>query len=171
MRVLGIDPGIRITGYGCVETFGQALEPRLVEGGVLRFAATGSLEDRLCTMHADLAGLIAQLQPQVVAVEKLYAHYRHPRTAIIMGHARGVILLAARQAGLEVEHLPSTEVKKSITGNGHASKEQMQQAIASQCRLSAPPSPPDVADALAIALTCARRRIHRRLAEPGAKPA
>jgi crossover junction endodeoxyribonuclease RuvC len=75
-----------------------------------------------------------------------------------MGHARGVILLCARQFDLPVEHLPSTEVKKSITGYGHASKEQMQRAVQSQCRLAELPSPPDVADAIAIALTCARRR-------------
>ena len=74
-----------------------------------------------------------------------------------MGHARGVILLAAQQKGLTVEHLPSTEVKRAITGYGHASKHQIQRAVQSQCGLAEPPSPPDVADAIAIALTCARR--------------
>ncbi|HEX7008987.1 MAG TPA: crossover junction endodeoxyribonuclease RuvC, partial [Phycisphaeraceae bacterium] len=85
------------------------------------------------------------------------AHYRHPRTAILMAHARGVILLAAQQQGLTVYDLPSTEVKKSITGYGHASKEQVQRAIQAQCGLAQMPSPPDVADAIAIALCCARR--------------
>src|SRR5690606_7401407 len=96
-------------------------------------------------------------QPQRMAIEKLFAHYKHPRTAILMAHARGVILLAARQKQLEVSNLPSTEVKKAITGYGHASKTQMQLAVQTQCRLPEPPSPPDVADANAIALTDARR--------------
>jgi len=163
MRLLGIDPGMRITGYGCVELNAPnpLAEPNLIEAGVLRFKSSKSIEDRLVEMHTALAELIEELQPTHVAVEKLYAHYKHPRTAIIMGHARGVILLAARQADLPVAHLPSTEVKKSITGNGHATKQQMQLAVASQCKLDKPPSPPDVADAIAIALTAARRLVHQ----------
>ncbi|MBI1367700.1 MAG: crossover junction endodeoxyribonuclease RuvC [Planctomycetes bacterium] len=159
MRILGIDPGMRITGYGCVESreASPLSIPRLIEAGVLTFKAKQSMEARLEQMHADIRQLIDELKPDHVAVEKLYAHYKHPRTAIIMGHARGVILLAAQQAGLPVLHLPATEVKKSITGNGHASKQQMQLAVASLCRLPEPPSPPDVADAIAIAVTAARR--------------
>jgi len=156
-RVLGIDPGLQITGYGLVELSDGAIEPRLVEAGVLRFRAKTSIESRLAQLHDDLAALIAELSPHRVAVEKLYAHYRHPRTAILMGHARGVILLVAQQRDLSVEHLPSTEVKKAVTGYGHASKEQMQRSIQAQCRLKELPQPPDVADAIAIALTCARR--------------
>lgn len=158
MRVLGIDPGTRITGYGCVDVADGALEPTLVEAGVVRFKAGQSLDDRLKHLHADLSELIGELKPDVVAIEKLYAHYKHPRTAIIMAHGRGVILLAAAQAGLPVEDLPSTAVKKSITGNGHASKQQIQQAVQSQYRLPEPPTPPDVADAIAIA-TCHARRL------------
>jgi crossover junction endodeoxyribonuclease RuvC len=162
--ILGIDPGLRITGYGCVRLTGSSPEPRLIEAGVLTFKPALSLEHRLGELHHALAELIAQLAPTHVAVEKLFAHYKHPRTAILMAHARGVILLAARQAGLGVDHLPSTEVKKSITGHGHASKRQMQLAVQSQCRLKEPPSPPDVADAIAIALTSARRLAWRSLA-------
>ena len=157
MRILGIDPGMRITGYGCVEVPHGAIEPRLVEAGTLTFNPRESMETRLGEMHAGLAELIGELRPDRVAVEKLYAHYKHPRTAILMAHARGVILLAIRQAGLPAEHLPATGVKKSLTGNGHASKEQMQHAVAAQCQLAAPPNPPDVADAIAIALCSARR--------------
>jgi crossover junction endodeoxyribonuclease RuvC len=163
MRTLGIDPGLRITGYACVALADGAVEPTLVEAGVLSFKPRDSIEARLAEMHAALADLLAELRPQRVAVEKLYAHYKHPRTAILMAHARGVILLACRQAGLDIEHLPSTEVKKSITGHGHASKEQMQRAVQSQCRLAEPPNPPDVADAIAIALTSARRYAYARL--------
>ena len=170
MRVLGIDPGTRITGYGCVELPPNAIEPRLIEAGVLRFDASRSMEQRLLELHEGVVGLIAELEPALVAVEKLFAHYKHPRTAIMMGHARGVILLAAQQGGLSIEHLPSTEVKKSVTGNGHATKRQIQHAVASQCRLPEPPEPPDVADAIAIALTAARRHAYQRLSEAGTKP-
>jgi crossover junction endodeoxyribonuclease RuvC len=163
MRVLGIDPGLRITGYGCVELPPSGIEPKLIEAGVFTFKPKTSLESRLAQLHADLAALIDEHHPTRLAVEKLYAHYKHPRTAILMGHARGVILLAGSQANLSITHLASTEVKKSVTGNGHASKMQMQLAVATQCRLAEPPNPPDVADAIAIALTCARRIAYERL--------
>jgi crossover junction endodeoxyribonuclease RuvC len=164
MRVLGIDPGLRLTGYGVVSLptgdDGAAVplaEPRLVEAGVLRFKAGCSLESRLVQLQRDMLEVIDEFVPTVVAVEKLYAHYKHPRTAILMAHARGVILLCAQSRGLPIAHLPSTEVKKAVTGHGHASKEQVQRAVQAQCGLAEPPSPPDVADAIAIALTQARR--------------
>lgn len=162
MRILGIDPGLQITGYGLVDATGPTAaaplgDPRLVEAGVIRLRPRDSLEIRLAALHADLLELINEFHPTRLAVEKLFAHYRHPRTAILMGHARGVILLAAQQHNLPVTHLPATEVKKAVTGYGHASKEQMQRAVQSQCGLAEPPSPPDVADAIAIALCCARR--------------
>jgi crossover junction endodeoxyribonuclease RuvC len=157
MRILGIDPGLRLTGYGLVEIIPGQIEPRLIEGGVLRLITTGSIEERLGRLHQEITDLIEELKPGRMAIEKLFAHYKHPRTAILMAHARGVILLAARQKQLEVSNLPSTEVKKAITGYGHATKTQMQLAVQTQCRLAEPPSPPDVADAIAIALTDARR--------------
>ena len=158
-RVLGIDPGLQITGYGVVELTPGAIEPRLLEGGVIRLPAGRSVADRLVKLHEDLTEVIAEHAPTRVAVEKVYSHYAHPRTAVLMAHARGVILLAAKLAGLEVVDLPSTEVKKSITGYGHASKQQMQFAVQAQCGLAEPPSPPDVADAIAIALCEARRSV------------
>ena len=158
MRILGIDPGLRLTGYGLVQVVPRQLEPKLVEGGVLRLDTTGELQERLGRLYEEIVGLIKELKPDRVAVEKLYAHYKHPTTAILMGHARGVILLAANQHNLPVAHLPATEVKKAITGFGHATKQQIQLAIQTQCRLAKPPSPPDVADAIAIALTDARRQ-------------
>ncbi len=159
MRILGIDPGLKITGYAVVDLAVGAFEPTLLEAGVLRFKATRSMEDRLVQLHADLIEIIGMHKPDRMAVEKLYAHYKHPRTAILMGHARGVILFAARGAGMEIEHLPSTAVKKAMTGHGHASKEQMQRAVQAQCRLAELPSPPDLADAIAIAYTSARRYV------------
>ena len=92
-----------------------------------------------------------------MVVEQLFSHYRHVRTAILMGHARGVVLLAGARGKVALDELAATEVKKAITGHGHASKEQVQLAVMSQLNLPEPPSPPDVADALAIALCAARR--------------
>lgn len=156
-RVLGVDPGLRLTGYAAVSLADGALEPTLIEAGVIRLGPRATLESRLAQLHQDLQGLLAELKPTRLAVEKLYAHYKHPRTAILMAHARGVILLVAQQSGLPVEHLPATEVKKAVVGYGHASKYQMQRAVQSQLHLSKLPKPPDVADAIAIALTAARR--------------
>jgi len=158
-RVLGIDPGLRLTGYGFVDIRPEKgeIEPVLLEAGVIKLSGKLSIEARLKQLHTDLESLLKAFEPTDLAVEKLYAHYKHPRTAILMAHARGVILLSAQQRDIPIEHLPSTEVKKAVTGYGHASKEQMQRAVQSQCRLREIPSPPDVADAIAIALTHARR--------------
>ncbi|MFP4139170.1 MAG: crossover junction endodeoxyribonuclease RuvC [Planctomycetota bacterium] len=155
-RVLGIDPGLNITGYGAVDFRGSDFS--VVEAGCIRTNSRRTIAERIEQIHADLSEIIAELAPHTVAVEKLYAHYAHPRTAIRMGHARGVILLAARQAGLPVRDLPATKVKKSLTGQGHASKRQVQRSVQSVCRLEELPTPPDVADALAIAL-CAGRTV------------
>ena len=154
MRVLGIDPGLRLTGYACVEGIDAS---EVVEAGVFRLSAKKSVGDRLVELSTDLRDVIERLRPQVVAVEKLYAHYKHPTTAAIMGHARGVVLLHIRQANLHLVELGATEVKKSLTGNGHAGKQQMQAAVQVQLGLAACPEPPDVADAVAIALCCLRR--------------
>jgi crossover junction endodeoxyribonuclease RuvC len=102
-----------------------------------------------------------------VAVEQLYSHYAHPRTAILMGHARGVILLVARRHHLAVEEFAANRVKQSVSGHGHASKEQMQRTIQSIWNLNDPPDPPDVADALAIALCCGMA-LHDGRAQPPA---
>jgi len=161
VRVLGIDPGLRITGYGIIDFLEGQVDPQLVEAGVIRLSSHLPLEGRLVQLHDDLLSLIDEFDPTQFAVEKLYAHYRHPRTAILMGHARGVILVVAQHRGLRIEHLASTEVKKAVTGYGHASKQQIQFAIQTQCGLEEPPSPPDVADAIAIAL-CHGRRLERQ---------
>jgi len=155
-RVLGIDPGLNITGYAAVE-FGAG-EPRIVEAGTIRTDAKGQMPARVAQIHADLAELIGELKPDLVAIEQLYAHYKHPRTAILMAHARGTVLLAAEQAGVAIRSLAATHVKKSLTGNGHASKQLVQRAVQAVCKLKAVPEPPDVADALAIALCAGRRR-------------
>ena len=165
MRVVGVDPGLRLTGYGCVDGRSGPMvsKPALVEAGIFRLRGSDSVGDRLVELDRDLDALLDRTSPDLLAVEKLYAHYKHPTTAIIMGHARGVILLCARRRGIEIRELGATEVKKSTTGHGHASKSQMQSAIAYELGLLAPPEPADVADALAIAL-CGLRRASDALA-------
>lgn len=162
MRILGIDPGLNLTGYGCVDLRPRAVEPALVEGGVLRFKPRASMAFRLAQLHEDLTALVKELKPQHMVVEKLFTHYKHVRTGILMGHARGVVMLVGQQQGLELGELAVTEIKRAVTGNGHASKRQVQLAVMSQCGLDKPPSPPDVADAIAIALCAARRLAEAR---------
>lgn len=152
MRILGIDPGLQITGYGVVDY--QTHKPRLVDGGVIRLSAKSPLADRLVELETEIRALMDEHKPEICAVEQLYSHYAHPRTAILMGHARGVILLVARKCGVRVEQFAANRVKQSVTGAGHASKVQMQRAIQSMWNLDELPEPPDVADALAIALCC-----------------
>jgi crossover junction endodeoxyribonuclease RuvC len=159
MRILGIDPGLRVTGYGVVEIDPSAPhgEPRIVEGGVIRVPADLPLPVRLRRLHDDIASVIDELRPKLVAVESVFTHPDRASTGVRMGHARGVILLAAAQRDLDVvEHAPA-QVKKSLTGDGSADKARMQLAIAARCGLAEPPEPPDVADALAIALCAANR--------------
>jgi crossover junction endodeoxyribonuclease RuvC len=150
MRILGIDPGLNTTGYGVLDFKGG--KPKLIEAGVVRGKKDATLAERVQEIHAGVADVIASLKPDVMAIEELYSHYDRPTTAILMGHARGVIVLAAAEAGIPVQNYPSTQIKKTITGNGHAAKWQMQEAIRTELGLPALPEPPDVADALAIAL-------------------
>jgi crossover junction endodeoxyribonuclease RuvC len=150
MRILGIDPGLNTTGYGVLEF--KSGRPRLVEAGVVRGKSGGTLAERVAEIHAGIADVIATLGPDAMAIEELYTHYDRPTTAILMGHARGVIVLTAAQAGIPVTHYAATQIKKTITGSGRAPKWQMQEAIRRELDLSVLPEPPDVADALAIAL-------------------
>lgn len=148
-RILGVDPGLHITGYAVLEA--SVTGPVLCEAGVVRGTGT-TMPERLHVIHQGIAGLIEQYQPQVMVVEQLYSHYAHPRTAILMGHARGAILLAAGMHNIDAVHYAATRIKKVITGHGRASKEQVQTTIQKEFNLAEPPDPPDVADALAAAL-------------------
>jgi len=154
MRILGIDPGLLLTGYGVIEW--DLLRPRLIDGGVIRLRGKESISQRLVELERELEEIIREHRPEVCAVEQVYSHYAHPRTSILMGHARGVILLVAQRHGLRLVELAANRVKQAVTGRGHASKEQMQGAIQAVWKLKEPPSPPDVADALAIALAAGR---------------
>ncbi len=150
MRILGIDPGLNITGYGVIEDNGDGIVVN--EAGVVRTIDKEPMEKRILDIGNDIETVIEQLKPDAVAIEELYSHYKHPRTAIIMGHARGIVFMKAAQADVKVFSYASTKVKNSLTGNGRASKSQVQQMICSALSLGRPPEPPDVADALAVAL-------------------
>jgi len=160
MRILGIDPGLQVCGYACLDS--DAHEEIIVEAGVLRTEGELSLERRLNQIAEDMGTLLSRFRPEVVAVEELYSHYAHPRTAILMGHARGVILQRSAAVGLEVRSFSATRIKKSLTGNGRASKEQLQKTMQTILALPDVPKPNDVADAMAVALCCANALARER---------
>jgi len=153
MRILGIDPGLQVCGYACLETGTDREE--LIEAGIIRTEGGSPLQEKLNRIAEDMQSLLNSLRPDVVAVEELYAHYAHPRTAILMGHARGVILQKCADAAVEVRSFSATRIKKSITGNGRASKGQIQRTIQTILSLPKLPEPSDVADAVAAAMCCA----------------
>ncbi len=157
MRILGIDPGLQITGYGCVEMSPDRADPRVIEAGIIRLRRAKPMPDRLGQLFDELREIIEELRPDRMVVEQLFSHYRHARTSILMGHARGVVLLAGQLANVTLDELSPNEIKKAITGHGHATKSQMQHAVMAQCGLPALPEPSDVADAIGIALCAARR--------------
>lgn len=156
-RVLGIDPGLERTGYGCVAVEVEGFGATLLEAGVLRLGRGGPVGPRLRRLEIDLEELLDEWAPDAVAVESLFTHPSNLRSALQLAHARGVILLAAVRRGCPLVELAPATVKKALTGRGRAGKEQMQRAVAETFRLARLPEPPDVADAIAIALAGARR--------------
>lgn len=160
MIALGIDPGLSATGYAAIRLdsggFGDAV---IIEAGVFRLDRRGTIPGRLRELEGDLEALIERTAPCCACVESLFAHYGHPRTAISMAHARGVILLTLAKAGLPLVEVPPTTVKKAVTGNGRASKAQVQAAVMQTLGLRERPEPADVADAMALALCGLRRHV------------
>lgn len=151
MRILGIDPGLNTTGYGVIEVAGRDVV--LIEGGVIRSGSTEDpLEARLSRLYNGIIEVLELFTPEAMALEQLYSHYKHPSTAILMGHARGVICLSGAQKGVPVYSYSATQVKSCLTGSGRASKEQVQRAIQARLKLKEIPTPNDVADALAVAI-------------------
>ena len=140
--------------------------PRVREAGVVRAAAV-SLEERLHHLYQGIDEVMEQFHPGVMVVEQLYSHYNHPRTAILMAHARGVLFLAAGQRGIPVVSYNATRIKKTVTGNGRAPKDQVQRTIQRELGLTKLPEPSDVADAIAAALChYYSARAVERLAKP-----
>jgi crossover junction endodeoxyribonuclease RuvC len=164
VRILGVDPGLRITGYGAIDF--SARGPRLIEAGVIAPDAASPLERRLGELHAELCAVIAATRPDVMVVEELWTAYRNPTTAVLMGHARGVLCLAAHDHGVRVRHLGHSHVKRVLVGSGAARKDQVKQMVMRHLHLVTTPEPSDVSDALALALALAD--IERREARLGA---
>ncbi len=149
MFVLGIDPGVSRCGYGCVERAGTV--PRPVAAGVISTPPSDPLPRRLAVIDSELRALLGELQPRVVAVERLFFQV-NARTAMSVGQASGLVLAAAAQAGCEVVQYTPNEVKQAVAGYGSAPKEQVQRMVQTLLGLAELPSPPDAADALALAL-------------------
>lgn len=151
MRIIGIDPGTAITGFGIIDVI-KGNKASLVDAGVIRTVAHTPLPERLMTIHSDITELIKQYEPQQMSIEKLY-FAKNVTTAISVAHARGVIVLAAQSAGLGVNEYTPLEIKQAMTGYGRATKAQIQEMVRIMLNLSKVPSPDDAADALAAALT------------------
>jgi crossover junction endodeoxyribonuclease RuvC len=164
MDVCGIDPGLDTTGYAMIRVTGE--HTSILDAGVLRTKAGSPLPQRLVQLDDDFSEVLVQWRPAVVGVEQLSAHYKHPRTAIQMGHARGVLLAAAQRRGAQIMSFNATRIKRYVTGNGRASKTQVQQAIQSIFDLDALPEPNDVADAIAAAYCCASEMAVNQLEIP-----
>lgn len=150
MRIIGIDPGLDVTGYGIIELKND--HTRFIEGGVIRTSYKEPIESRLMNIYKGLNSVITKHRPKKMILEKLYSHYKHPTTAILMGHSRGVICLVSRWRGLELISYPTKRIKKAITGNGNASKEQVQRMVQNLLGIEDEGFPVDVTDALALAL-------------------
>lgn len=155
LRILGIDPGLRTTGYGVIEL--GAARPKLIEAGVVSPQPAQSLECRLEELHRGIQSVLRAAQPDVIVIEDLYTSYKNPRTAIMMGHARGVLCLAGAQQGLPVRTLTHSLVKRVLSGSGSARKDQINAMVTQVLGLRVRPKPNDVSDALALALAYAHR--------------
>jgi crossover junction endodeoxyribonuclease RuvC len=150
VRIIGIDPGLESTGYAVLDDAGREQKP--VEGGVIRTKPADALELRLLTIYRDVKSVLTEFNPQEMAIEDLHARYQHGRTAILMGHARGIVCMAAAEAGVPVTHYAPARVKNLVTGSGRADKEQVQRAVTARLGQTAASSNEHVADAFAIAL-------------------
>ncbi len=168
MLVLGVDPGTAQTGYGVVRGDGTR-QPALVECGVLRTKARDPLPARLREIYDGVCELLDRHRPDAMAVEDVF-YARNVRTTIVLGHARGVILLAGEQRGIPIHEFPPAEIKKAVVGRGAATKEQVQFMVTKLLRLKSPPQPADAADGVAAALACIMgARVPRLYVLPGGR--
>jgi len=150
MRILGIDPALTVTGYGIIDFKKNRL--LLLEAGVVMTSAKQALPQRLDKIYRFISKLILKIKPDVAVLEKLYAHYRHPTTAYLLGQAYGVICLACEKENIPLVEYAATRVKKAVVGSGSASKYQIQRMVASILNLDRLPKYMDITDALALAI-------------------
>ena len=156
MRILGVDPALTVTGVGAIDQHGRTL--RVVKAGVIITSPRQAMPERLEMIYDEITAVIKAVRPEVLALEKVYVHAHHPTTAFILGQARGMICLAASQAGVEVAEVAATQVKRAIVGNGQASKEQVMRMVCCMLGIKSAPRYNDVSDALALALTYGKKR-------------
>lgn len=149
MRVLGIDPGLGNTGYGILD----ADDFKLIEAGVIKTPAGTPIQARVEKIFDEISEIIKEHRPDVLVLEKIYSHYKHPTTAILMAHARAMACLVCGKFNIKLVNYPSTRIKKAVTGNGHASKNQVQRMVQNLLKLKAAPEPVDISDALAMAIS------------------
>lgn len=150
MIILGIDPGLGITGYGLVAWNGRNI--KLLEAGIIETSSKSHISERLFKIYKGISGLIKDYKIDVIVLEKLYSHYKHPVTALLMGHARGIACLIAGENKIPLVNYPSTRIKKATTGHGWASKIQVSGMVKNFLNLKTTPEPYDVTDALALAI-------------------
>ena len=151
MRILGIDPGLDITGYGLIEKKQGDLS--VLEAGIIRTSHKDNLSARLRKIYSEIEDIVRTHKPYICVIEQLYSHYKHRMTAVLMGHARGTVLCCCSQNGVEVKEYPAKTPKRAITGNGNASKLQVQRVVNRTLKLKDTARPLDVTDALALCLT------------------
>ncbi|NQU95151.1 MAG: crossover junction endodeoxyribonuclease RuvC [Candidatus Omnitrophica bacterium] len=152
MIILGVDPGLVVTGYGVIEAK-NSYQVKLKEAGIIKTKAGDRISVRLEKIYRNILNIVRDYKPEVIVLEKLYSHYKHPATSILMGHARGVVCLAAGVSGIKLVNYPSTRIKKAVTGGGQASKMQIQGMVQKLLAIEDKRQPMDVTDALACALT------------------
>ena len=155
MIVLGVDPGLTATGYAVLDVGNGQTHVRA--SGCAKSPSKHALEARVRAIYDELAAVVAQWRPELAVLEGLYSEYRYPRTAILMGHVRGVICLAADQTGARVLEVSPAEVKHALTGSGRATKDQIKRAVTRMLSLAEAPKSEHVCDALALALVGAAR--------------
>ena len=165
MRILGIDPGLGTMGYGIIDDKNF----KLIEAGMVKTPANTPIQVRLKRIFDELTGIIEEHNPGVLVLEKIYSHYKHPATAILMGHARAVVCLACGIHKVKLINYPSTKIKKTVTGNGHASKQQVQRMVQNILKLKSAPEPVDISDALAMAIAYCYLNKGARHQGPGAR--
>ncbi len=141
-----------MTGYGLIEAGGPE-RMKFVEAGVIKTSSGDGISRRLAEIHENLTDIITEHRPAVLVLEKLYSHYKHPTTAILMGHARSIACLGCGINNVRLVSYSATRTKKAVTGNGRASKHQVQSMVASLLNLNTLPEPFDVSDALAMAIS------------------
>ena len=159
IKILGIDPGFKATGYGCIEANNRSVT--LLETGTIEPKEKDLIQNRIQKVYKILGGLMEEHKPQILVLEKLYAHHKHPVTASKLGHVRGVICLLCAQKNVELVEYSVKRIRKSLTGNGSATKIQTKEVVADMLRIDGAKLPLDASDALALALGYVRMQSHR----------